>query len=142
MSSAERAAKEKTYTTREVAEMTGMADKALQYLVREGKLAPHTTGKPGSKARRIWWKDADVEAVRAYKDDEAQSKKTRELRDILLDLLDSESIQNLSRARQLHCPPGAVVCAGPEGARVVQRNDSVRTLIGRIGGYGIILPPR
>lgn len=139
MTTAAAEALDKTFTTKEVAEKVGMTEKALQYLVRAGKLTPHDNGKEG-KQRRLFWTDADVEEAMQHKEDGDQSKKAREVRDILLDLLDAESLQNVSRARDLHCPRGSVVCAGPSGARVVRENDSVRTLVSRIGGYGIILP--
>ncbi len=127
-----------TYTTREVAKEIGVPLKTLQLWVREGHLSPQTTGN--GKQRRIHWTAADVDAARKFSTDKAQSKRARDVRDMLLDILGHDAMRALIRAIDMPCPHGSVIAAGPDGARAARLNEPVSSLLRRIGGRGVILP--
>lgn len=131
---------EKTYTTKEVSELLNVGMKTLQYWIRKGFVTPAINGE--GRQRRATWTEADVEAARAYSSEEGHSQKAREIRDSLLEQFGDGVIAAFNRAAALPCPPGAVRCAGPRGERLVQTKDTVGTLLRRIGGSGIILPPQ
>lgn len=129
---------EQTYTTREVADLIDVSIKTVQFWVRERYLTPATEGD--GRQKRITWSQSDLDAAMAYKDEQAQAKKGREIRDTLIDTIGRDGLRHFNEALDMHRPRGSVVCAGPAGARVVRLNDTVKTVMDRIGGSGLILP--
>lgn len=131
----------KTWTTPEVAEKTGIPLKTIQFWVREKHLKPmpKDNGKAKTQKRIIWTK-ADVQTLVDYNNVQAQEKRAREIRDLLLDTLGKNGLRSFYEALGLAPRRGQVAVAGPKGARIVQESDTMRTVLERIGGSGVILP--
>jgi len=132
----------KTWTTSEVAESTEIPLKTLQFWVREKHLSPlpKDNGQSG-KQKRIVWTKADVQTVVDYSNERVRDKRAQEVRAAMMDMMGKNGLRHFNEALGLNPRAGQIVVAGPAGARIVQRTDTMRTVLERIGGSGVILPP-
>lgn len=105
------------YTTKEVEEKTGITASNLLFWQREGKVNPETRGVGTGK--RLSWSDEDIAQVMRLKNglgDDEYFAKAAEVRENMM-------IRDGSK----------VVACGAKGARIVDRNDTIREVEQRVG---------
>jgi len=122
-----------TSTTQEAADMIGRAVITLQRWVRDGQVAPETTG--GGRQKRIIWRDKDIEAGRmlAAGTGPELTRLGQEMLGALLGHLQA------GRVRADVASEGYVIVITASGPRVFHGSDSLATCRRRCGSGSILI---
>jgi len=121
---------ETTYTTKQVAELTGVSERKLRDWQRDGKVTPEAEGD--GRARRIKWSADDVEQVKALDVDQLPPEIHAYLRPVI-EYLDQ------AQRRQNHVQHGQIVTISARGVRVMQRRDTLSEMIERADGDCVLV---